>query len=142
MQTRLNPYLSFQGNAEEVVAFYQEIFGGNLTKSTFAEGGMPHDPAEANWIMHAMLETENGMVLMASDTPTSMEFKPGSNGAISLSGDNEPELRGYYEKLSAGGTATLPLSAAPWGDAFGMCTDKYGINWMVNISGVSDSAQE
>jgi PhnB protein len=64
-----------------------------------------------------------------------MEFKPGSNISISLSGDNEEELRGYWNKLSEGGTIGMPLEKAPWGDTFGMLTDKFGIGWMVNVAG-------
>jgi PhnB protein len=71
---------------------------------------------------------------MAADTPNSMEYRPGTNISMSLSGDNEAELRGYYEKLSAGGTVVMPLEKAPWGDIFGMCADKFGINWLVNVS--------
>jgi PhnB protein len=82
-----------------------------------------------------MLEAENGITFMASDTPNGMEYRPGTNMSMSLSGDNEPELRGYYEKLSAGGRVNMPLDKAPWGDTFGMLTDKFGVNWLVNITG-------
>jgi PhnB protein len=85
--------------------------------------------------MHAQLDAENGITLMASDTPNRMKYQEGTNISISLSGDNEAELRNYYEKLSAGGTVTQPLVESPWGDTFGMLTDKFGINWMVNIAG-------
>jgi PhnB protein len=85
--------------------------------------------------MHAMLEAENGITFMASDTPNNMEYRPGANISMSLNGDDEAELRGYFEKLCDGGMVTMPLEKAPWGDTFGMCTDKYGINWMVNITG-------
>ena len=81
-----------------------------------------------------MLEAENGIVFMASDTPDNMEYRAGTNMSMSLSGDNEAELRGYYEKLSAGGTIGMPLEKAPWGDAFGMLIDKFGVSWLVNIS--------
>jgi PhnB protein len=80
------------------------------------------------------LEADNGIVFMASDTPNSMEHRTGTNMSMSLSGDNEPELRGYYTKLSAGGAIGMPLAKAPWGDTFGMLTDKFGVSWLVNIS--------
>jgi len=64
-----------------------------------------------------------------------MEYKAGTNYSMSLSGDNEAELKGYFEKLSAGGNVTMPLEKAPWGDAFGMLTDKFGVSWLVNITG-------
>jgi PhnB protein len=85
--------------------------------------------------MHSQLEAPNGIVLMASDTPSHMEFKEGANGSISLFGDEDETLRGYWDKLSGGGEVSMPLEKAPWGDTFGMCTDKFGIPWLVNISG-------
>jgi PhnB protein len=137
MATRLNPYLGFRDNAREAMDFYQSVFGGELNRSTFAEFHASEDPAEQDKIMHSMLETEGGLVLMAADTPNSMEFTPGTNHSLSLSGgaEDEAELRGYWEKLSAGGTVTMPLERAPWGDTFGMCTDRFGIAWLVNIAG-------
>jgi len=72
---------------------------------------------------------------MAADTPKRMEYRPGTNFNISLSGDNEAELKGYFQKLSAGGTIVMPLENAPWGDTFGMCNDKFGVSWLVNIAG-------
>lgn len=133
--TRLNPYLSFKGKTREAMQFYHSVFGGKLDISTFKDGGMPHEPNEADKIMHAMIVAENGIVLMASDTPDAMPFTEGSNISISLSGEDEAELRGYWEKLSVGGSITMPLEKAPWGDTFGMFTDKFGITWMVNIMG-------
>jgi PhnB protein len=85
--------------------------------------------------MHAQLDAENGITLMAADTPNRNEYRDGTNISMSLSGDDEAELRNYFDKLSAGGMITQPLEKAPWGDSFGMVTDKFGINWMVNIAG-------
>ena len=135
MKSQLNPYLSFKDNTRQAMEFYQTVFGGKLTMSTFKEFNASQDPSEDNKIMHALLEAENGITFMAADTPNSMEHKPGSNITMSLSGDNETELRSYFEKLSAGGMITMPLEKAPWGDTFGMCVEKFKINWMVNISG-------
>lgn len=135
MQSRLNPYLSFRDNARQAMEFYKTVFGGTLTVSTFKEFHASQDPGEADKVMHSMLEAENGITFMASDTPNGMEYRPGTNMSMSLSGDNEPELRGYYEKLSAGGRVNMPLDKAPWGDTFGMLTDKFGVNWLVNITG-------
>jgi len=135
MPTRLNPYLSFRDNAREAMNFYQSVFGGELSLNTFGESNMASDPSENDKIMHAQLEAPNGMTLMGADTPNSMPLKEGSSITISLSGDDEQELRGYWDKLSAGGSVTMPLEKAPWGDAFGMLKDKYGTDWMVNIAG-------
>ena len=134
MQTKLTPYLNFRDNTREVMAFYQTVLGGKLSMNTFKEFGISIDPSEENNIMHAMLETETGMTLMAADVPSSMDIPTGSNISITLSGDNEEELSRYYNMLSAGGTIQQPLEKAPWGDSFAMFVDKFGINWMVNIS--------
>jgi PhnB protein len=83
--------------------------------------------------MHGILETDNGFTLMGADTPPGMEHHPGDSIAVSLSGDDGDELRGYWEKLSAGGTVSVPLEKQMWGDEFGMCVDQFGIPWMVNI---------
>jgi PhnB protein len=134
MQSRLNPYISFKDNARQAMEFYQTVFGGELTMDTFSEFQASDDPSEGDKIMHAMLEAENGIVFMAADTPNQMPYQPGASISMSLSGDNEAELRGYFEKLSAAGQVTMPLEKAPWGDSFGMCTDQFGISWMVNIT--------
>ena len=134
MATTLNPYLSFKDTARQAMEFYKAALGGELTISTFGESGMSQDPAEKNGVMHAQLKAPNGMVLMGSDTPASMGA-PHANGSISLSGDDEKALRGYWQKLSAGATIVAPLEQAPWGDTFGMLTDKFGVMWMVNIAG-------
>ena len=135
MRSLLNPYISFNGNAREAMEFYKTVFGGKLTISTFGENHMSHGPGDDNKVMHSMIEAENGITFMASDTPTGMEYKPGTNISISLSGDNEEELGGYWDKLAEGGAIGMPINKAPWGDTFGMLTDKFGINWMVNIAG-------
>lgn len=137
MTVRLNPYLNFSDNARAAMEFYKSVFSGQLHMSTFKEGGMPSAPGTEDLVMHAQLEASNGITLMASDTPPGMEFKPGTNISLSLSGNDEETLRGYWEKLSAGGTVMMPLEKAPWGDTFGMCTDQFGIQWLVNISGAS-----
>ena len=133
MSSRLNPYISFRDNAREALEFYQGVFGGELHVNTFGEYGDQGAP-EADNIMHGLLETPSGFTLMAADTPPGMEHKPGENIAISLSGDDADELRGYWAKLSQGATVTVPLEKQMWGDEFGMCVDQFGIQWMVNIS--------
>ena len=133
MTSRLNPYLTFNGNAREAMEFYQSVFGGELTISTFGEFGAP-DPSIADKIMHAMLVTDAGYWLMASDTAPGVEFKPGNTSTVSLSGDDAGDLRSYWEKLSDGGSVGMPLEKQMWGDEFGQCTDRFGVPWMVNIS--------
>ena len=135
MPTRLNPYLSFRDNAREAMDFYHSVFGGELTRSTFGEFQASEDPAEKDKIMHSMLITDSGLALMAADTPSGMDHTPGDNITVSLSGEDEAELSGYWKQLSDGGTVAMPLEKAPWGDSFGMCVDRFGIPWMVNITG-------
>jgi PhnB protein len=115
--------------------FYHSIFGGKLTMNTFKEYHASQDPSEDDKIMHAALEGDNGIEFFASDTPNGMEYHPGTNYSMSLTGDNESQLKTYFQKLSAGGTIGMPLEKAVWGDTFGMVTDQFGVNWMVNISG-------
>lgn len=134
MSTKLNPYLGFRDTAKQAMEFYQSVFGGELTLSTFGENQASEDPAEQDKIMHGMLVTESGLTLMGADTPNAMSYKPGDNYSVSLSGEDEAELRRFWEGLSAGGTIAMPLELAPWGDIFGMCADKFGVNWLVNVN--------
>jgi PhnB protein len=133
MASRLNPYLNFPGNAREALEFYQGVFGGSLKISTYGEFGAP-DPATADQIMHGQLETHSGYTLMCGDTPPGMEHTSGDNISVSLSGDDADELRGYWQQLAEGGEVSVPLEKQMWGDEFGMCTDRFGVPWMVNIA--------
>jgi PhnB protein len=133
VSSRLNPYIGFANNAREAMEFYREVFGGELVVSTFGEAGAAA-PGDEDKIMHAQLETPSGFTLMGSDTPSGMTRSEGGGSiSISLSGDDE-DLRSYFEKLSQGGTVTMPLEKQMWGDEFGMCVDRFGVAWMVNVS--------
>ncbi len=130
----LNPYLNFDGNTRAAMEFYQSVFGGELNVMAFGDMGMTEhegQPLPADGVMHAQLTSDAGFTLMAADSPG--EHTP--NGHISLSGDEDALLRGYWDKLSDGGHVDVPLEVAPWGDAFGQVKDKFGINWLVNIAG-------
>ena len=133
MASRLNPYISFEDNARQAMEFYKEVFGGTLALSTFGEFGQADSPI-ADKIMHGMLETDSGFTLMGADAPPGMDLNSGDNMAVSLSGDDADELRGYFTKLADGGSITMPLEKQMWGDEFGMCVDQFGIPWMVNIT--------
>ena len=137
MTSRLNPYLGFRDNAKDAMEFYHSVFGGELTSSTFGEMRASEDPAEAGKIMHAQLETPSGYTLMGADTPNSMGFSETNNHSVSLSGDSaaQEELTGYFNGLAEGGQIAMPLDKAPWGDYFGMLVDKFGVQWLVNITG-------
>ncbi len=133
---KLNPYMHFKDNAREAMEFYKSVFGGELTMSTFREGMNDTGPAADN-IMHAMLVIGPEMTIMASDTPPGMESNPGASVGLSLSGESndEEKLKGFWERLSEGANISVPLDKSPWGDTFGMLTDKFGMEWMVNIAG-------
>ena len=133
MASVLNPYISFDGTAREAMESYRDAFGGELTVNTFGDFGQA-PPGFEDKVMHSQLETPSGFTLMASDTPPGMPFQPGTNISVSLSGDDEGELRGYWDKLSEGGQVTLALEKQMWGDVFGMVVDRFGVTWMVNIA--------
>ncbi|RFU22053.1 VOC family protein [Geodermatophilus marinus] len=133
MTSRLNPYISFADTARPALEFYWEVFGGEVSLSTFGEAGGAQGP-DADKIMHGQLETPAGYTLMVSDTPAGMERREGSSISISLSGDDADELRRYFAGLSEGGAVTMPLEKQVWGDEFGMCVDRFGVAWMVNIA--------
>lgn len=131
MTSVLNPYLSFDGDAREAMQAYERIFGGTLQLNTFGESGM--QGPDADKIMHATLRTEAGFTLMGSDTPTGMQYTRGSSFAVSVSGDDESQLRGYWEQLADGAEVGVQLEKQMWGDVFGMCTDRFGVPWMIDI---------
>ena len=131
MASRLNPYISFPGNARQAMEFYEQVFGGTLRLNTFGEFGAEENP---DGIMHGMLETPSGYTIMGADNPPGQPHQPGNNITVSLSGDDGDELRGYFDKLSEGGTVAMPLEKQMWGDEFGMCIDRFGVSWMVNVS--------
>ncbi|MFI6169794.1 VOC family protein [Nocardia sp. NPDC051052] len=133
MTSRLNPYLSFGDTARAALEFYRDVFGGTLTINTFSEFSDQEAPG-ADLVMHGILETPSGFTLMAADTPPGMEYKPGSSISISLSGEDVAELHGYWDRLSEAGTVSVPLEKQMWGDEFGLCQDRYGTTWMVNIA--------
>jgi PhnB protein len=133
MASQLNAYLNFNGTARQALEFYAGVFGGNLNLSTFAQFGAADSP-DADRIMHGMLETEAGYTIMAADVTSDMEYHPMAGCSMSLSGDDADALRGYWEKLSATGTITMPMQKQVWGDEFGMCADQFGVPWLVNIS--------
>jgi PhnB protein len=133
MASRLNPYLNFNGNARQALEFYSSVFGGDLNLNTFADLGAQGTP-DADKIMHGQLETDAGYTIMAADVPSTMTYEPMAGCSVSLSGDDADALRGYWQKLSEGGTTSMPMEKQSWGDEFGMCVDKFGVPWLVNIS--------
>ncbi|NJM39758.1 MAG: VOC family protein [Anaerolineae bacterium] len=130
----LNAYLHFNGNAEEVLNFYQSVFGGKLIISRYGDNpGANVAEGFKNQVMHGDLVSES-IRLMASDSGPMGEGIVGTNFSLSLSGPDRANLKSFYERLIEGGTVAVPLAASPWGDEFGMFSDKFGVSWMLNIT--------
>jgi PhnB protein len=134
MASRLNPYLTLPGTARQAAEFYQGVFGGEMSVMTFGDAGAADAP-HADQVMHAQLDSPSGYTIMLSDMPPGTDHSPGNDMAISLSGDDADELRGYWDRLCEGGSVQVPLEPQMWGDVFGMCSDRFGVAWMVNIAG-------
>lgn len=138
MKTKLNPYLNFPGNCEEVFNFYKSVFGGEfLSLIRFKEmeiPGAPGIPKEVeNKIMHIALPIGES-ILMGSDAPNEMGFKinMGNNNYINIFPASRDEATLLFNKLSNGGEVEMPISDQVWGDYFGSFKDKYGVMWMIN----------
>ena len=134
MNATLSPYLNFNANAAEAMRFYQSVLGGDLTVQTFADAGVAQDDSQKNLTLHAAL-TSDGITLFASDGRPDQKVIFGDNVHLSLQGSDAEQLTAYFNGLSAGGQVDMPLAKQFWGDTFGMLTDKFGVHWMVNISG-------
>ncbi len=135
----INPYLNFPGNTEEAFKFYRSVFGGEFTslqrfKDTPEAGRIPDGTGEK--LMHVALPVGKGNVLMATDALESMghSITPGTNFHLSLETDSKDEAERLFNGLAVGGRITMPLADAFWGAYFGMLTDKFGVQWMVNYT--------
>lgn len=135
---QLNPYLNFDGNAEEAFRFYQSVFGGELFLKRMNE--VPEmenlSEEEKNYVMHVSLPLSNGQTLMASDCISSMghQLKIGNNNYISIAPGSREEAKRLFQDLSKGGTIEMPLEDMFWGDYFGSFEDKFGVCWMINFN--------
>lgn len=130
--TNLVPYLSFDGDCRAAMEHYHSILGGSLDVQTFGEAPVDSTPETADRVMHAVLSSD-AMVMMASDTMPGMPWNQGNNIALSIIGPDEEKLTRYFDALAEGGSVMMPLEKQFWGDVFGMCTDKFGVHWMVNV---------
>jgi PhnB protein len=130
----LNPYLNFRSSAREALTFYQSVFGGEVLTNEFGEyPDMGVGGDDAHLLMHGQLTTPDGLVLMAADTPSSMEYAEPAGFAVSINGDDEGAMQRYWDALADGGSVTMPFETPPWGGRFGMLTDRFGIDWMVSL---------
>lgn len=140
--TNINVYLNFDGNCKEAFEFYKSVFGGEFSYiTTFGEmppqeGMPPLSEAEKNNIMHVSLPISTETVLMGSDQggEWAKDLKVGNNFSISINTDSIIESDRLFTDLSKGGKVSMPMEKTFWGDYFGMLTDKFGINWMVNYA--------
>ncbi len=131
---QLEPYLQFDGNCEEALAFYATVFGGEVTALNRFEGApMEHElpPGYGTKIMHANFRSPD-LAFMASDGMPGTDRSGGGRVSLSLGGRDVAEAERVFAALSAGGTVTMPMADTFWGAKFGMVTDRYGVNWMVN----------
>ena len=129
---KLNPYLILPGTTRAAMELYQSILGGTLEVMTFGDMGMEGEFADK--VMHASLLTEHGFTLYASDGPPGADVAPISSMSISISGQDQAAIRGWFEALAADGTVTVPFEKQMWGDVFGEVTDTYGVPWMFNAA--------
>ncbi|HUD11532.1 MAG TPA: VOC family protein [Candidatus Saccharimonadia bacterium] len=132
-QLYANPYINFNGRAREAMEFYHKALGGKLDMTTFNPSGAPKAAAPGDSIMHASLESD-GAIIMGTDGMEGHPAPAGQNVAIALGGSEHERLTKAFNDLSEGGKVTMPLKQESWGDQFGMFTDKFDIQWMVNIS--------
>ncbi len=130
---KFNPYIFFPGNCREAATFYHEVFGGSVTIQTLGEAIGETDPAKKDRIMHADL-TGGAVEFMASDSDRNEPYPP-SFITLSIGGEDETLITALFKKLAEGGAVTSELKKEYWGDTFGTVTDKFGVDWMVNISG-------
>lgn len=128
----LNPYINFQGKAKEAMEFYKSILGGELVLLAFNPSGMPKPAEPGDTIMHSRLESDSA-VIMGTDGSKDYPATVGDNMAVALGGSDEARLSEMFTKLGEGGNIKQPLKKEVWG-TFGWLEDKYGVNWMVNIS--------
>lgn len=141
---RTSTYLNFPRNTEEAFKFYKSVFGGEFSGMGITrmgdnppmEGVPPLAEEDKNLIMHIELPIVGGHVLMGTDAPESMGFtvNKGNNVSIMLEPDTRLETKQLFEALSDGGLVTMELQDMFWGDYYGACTDKFGIQWMFNCS--------
>jgi PhnB protein len=136
----VNPYLNFMGNTEEAMNFYKSVFGNEfifLQRFKDTPHGANMSPEDQEKIMHVALRIGTNTVLMATDALESMgqKLNAGNNFSLTISPDSEEDANKYFNALAEGGTITMPLEKAFWGAYFGMLTDKFGIQWMINYDG-------
>lgn len=133
-----NPYLNFAGNTEEALGFYRSVFGGDFPMVLrFREFGPDMDGPDGDKIAHMALPIGRTNMLMATDALEShgQKLVVGNNVSIQLEAESADEARRVFDDLAAGGEAKMPLGRTEWAELYGMCVDKYGVQWMINYPG-------
>lgn len=138
MPVRMTPYLQFDGAARTAMEYYRSVLGGELTVTTFGEMGAQGPVPPPDGVMHAQLETPDGLALMASDGGAGEPVGSAPAGvSITLSGDDLTRLEGWFTALADGGAVEVPFEKQMWGDVFGQCVDRFGVRWMVDVDGAA-----
>jgi PhnB protein len=127
------PYLFFVGTCREAMTAYQDVFGGQLDLVTAAELPDAPDDAPPDAIMHASITMPNGSMLFASDDPSATEDGPKVGISVSYAAADVDDANRIFDALSKDGDVTMPISPTSWSPAFGMCTDRFGVPWMVGV---------
>ena len=135
MSIKTVTHLNFRGAAANALTFYQSVFGGQLVVVTYKDAGAVQDPAEADQVMFGQVTAENGFAVMAYDVPSRMLWSAGDNPFfVSVRGDAEDEIRGFWERLSDGATIVQPLAPAAWAPLYGMLKDRFGVTWVLDVA--------
>ena len=141
----LNPYLNFDGNCEEAFDYYKLVFGGEFSylgrfKDMPPQEGVELSDEQKEKILHISLPISKETILMGSDTggDWAPELVAGNNFSLSITADSKEQADSFFNQLADGGKVTMPIESTFWGDYFGMCIDKFGINWMIGFNEVKE----
>lgn len=134
MTIKTTTHLNFRGDAKAALAFYQTVFGGEMTVFTYAQAGNVQNPAEADQVTFGQVISPDGFHIMAYDVPSSMDWGAGQIPVfVSVRGADGEEITRYWDKLTQGGTIIQPLGPAGWAPLYGMVKDRFGITWVLDV---------
>ena len=135
MTIKTTTHLNFRGQARAALEFYQSVFGGFPVIVTYKDANAVQNPAEADQIMWGQVVSEAGFAVMAYDVPSSLSYAPGEIPVfVSVRGDSNEELTGYWDKLKDGATVIQDLAPVGWSPLYGMLKDKFGVTWVLDIA--------
>lgn len=129
-------HLNFRGNAREALEFYQSVFGGEVTAFSYTQANAVQRPEEADQVIWGQVASDAGFRVMAYDVPASLAWDAGVIPVfVSVRGDDEAEITGYWQKLIAGGSVVQDLGPAGWSSLYGMVRDRFGVTWVLDVMG-------